>query len=104
MSVLGEARSAFDEGNVPLSLLLGLVSASRRGGALVRTAAADSETQRAEKPENPDHPLVLLCLGIVAFERKLADAVVQLSDGKSAMGHAPGAGQARRLSLRELRR
>jgi hypothetical protein len=66
MPLLDSARDEFTERNVPLCLLLGLVSLGRRLDGVVAKRGPGGEEHAGE------HPLVYLILGLVSLRTKLA--------------------------------
>jgi hypothetical protein len=69
MPLLDSTRDEFAERNVPLCLLLGLVSLGRRLDGLL--AKRGAPWQERQEPAG-EHPLVFLILGLVSLRTKLA--------------------------------
>jgi hypothetical protein len=72
MPLLDSTRDEFTERNVPLHLLLGLMSLARRlDGLLARRRPAVEDARLGYPGPPPQHPLVYLILGLVSVRRTL---------------------------------
>jgi hypothetical protein len=100
MPRLDSTRDAFADRNVPLALLLGLVSLAHRLGG-VATA------RRSSPPPGPDareHPLLYLVLGLVSLRRTLLAELEPLREAREVRDHSVPARRPPEPPLRDLLR